>query len=87
VMQKLNYARSTALGYLADYIRHEKPGSIESWVPGATYRRVAEAARQVGTERLKPLYLALGEQIPYDEIRLVVAHLQGRADDKPVQDH
>ncbi len=79
VMQKSNYARSTALGYLADYIRHEKPGSIESWVPGATYRRVAEAARQVGTERLKPLYLALGEQVPYDEIRLVVAHLQGQA--------
>jgi ATP-dependent DNA helicase RecQ len=86
VMQKLNYVRSTAISYLADYIRHEKPGSIESWVPGATYRRVAEAARQVGTERLKPLHLALGEQVSYDEIRLVVAHLHGRAGDPLVHD-
>jgi hypothetical protein len=36
---------------------------------------VAEAARQVGTERLKSIFLVLGEKIPYDAIRLVVTHL------------
>jgi hypothetical protein len=40
-----------------------------------TYDRVAAAARRVGTERLKPIYLALEERVPYDEIRLVLAHL------------
>jgi ATP-dependent DNA helicase RecQ len=82
VMQKLNYQRSTVLGYLADYIRSEKPASIETWVSLAVYQRVHDAARQVGTERLKPIYLALGEQVPYDEIRLVVAHLQKIATDE-----
>jgi hypothetical protein len=43
------------------------------------YLRVAQAARQHGTERLKPLFLALNEQVDYDIIRLVVAHLQNSA--------
>jgi Helix-turn-helix domain len=30
----------------------------------------------LGTERLKPLKEALPEQISYDEIKLVVAHLR-----------
>jgi hypothetical protein len=38
---------------------------------------VAGAARQVRTERLKPIFVALAEQVGYDEIRLVVAHIQG----------
>ena len=38
--------------------------------------RVTAAARQVGVERLKPIFLALGEKVPYDDIRLVLAHLQ-----------
>jgi hypothetical protein len=33
------------------------------------------AARQVGTERLKPIYVHLNEQVSYDDIRLVLAHL------------
>ncbi len=77
VMQKQNYKRGTVMEYLAEYIRSEKPTSIETWVPLPRYRRIQEAARQVGTERLKPIYLALGEEVPYDEIRLVVAHIQG----------
>jgi ATP-dependent DNA helicase RecQ len=78
VMRLMNYKRGTVLEYLADFIRSEKPASIETWVPHALYQRVQDAARQVGTERLKPIYLALGEQVSYDEIRLVVAHLQGQ---------
>jgi ATP-dependent DNA helicase RecQ len=75
--------RATVMDYLAEFIRDEKPGSIEIWVPGAIYRRVAETARQVGTDRLKPIYLALGEKIGYDEIRLVVAHLRGQDSFRP----
>jgi hypothetical protein len=43
------------------------------------YQRVRAAARQVGTERLKPIYIALGEQVPYDDIRLVLAYLSAPA--------
>jgi ATP-dependent DNA helicase RecQ len=76
VMQLMTYKRGTVLEYLTDYIRSEKPASIETWVQPPLYQRIQDAARQVGMERLKPIYLALGEQVPYDEIRLVVAHLQ-----------
>jgi uncharacterized protein YpbB len=48
-------------------------------VPADRYDRIASTARQVGMERLKPIYLALGETMSYDEIRLVLAHLAGNS--------
>ena len=75
VMHQLQRARSTVCDYLCDYIRRERPQSLAAWVPDDVFQRVAAAARQVGTERLKPIFVALGEQIPYDTIRLVVTHL------------
>jgi ATP-dependent DNA helicase RecQ len=77
VMHQTGRARSTVLDYLSEFIREERPASIATWVPDAEYQRIASAARQVGTDRLKPIFLALGEQVPYDQIRLVVTHLQG----------
>jgi ATP-dependent DNA helicase RecQ len=76
VMHQTNLKRSTVLDYLGDFIRQEKPASITTWVDDQHYQRIAAAARQLGTERLKPIYLALGEQVNYDDIRLVVAHMQ-----------
>ena len=35
-------------------------------------------ARQQGLEKLKPIFLALGEKVDYDTIRLVVSHLQSQ---------
>jgi ATP-dependent DNA helicase RecQ len=81
VMHQMNRSRGTILDYLAEYIRSERPASIATWIPDEVYQRVAAAVRQVGTERLKPIFLALGEKVDYDTIRLVVAHLlaQSRA--------
>jgi ATP-dependent DNA helicase RecQ len=76
VMRRLNYARSTVVEYLAEYIRVERPASIALWVPEEVVQRVTAAVRQVGGERLKPIFLALGEKVPYDDIRLVLAFLQ-----------
>jgi ATP-dependent DNA helicase RecQ len=76
VMHQLGLKRSTISDYLADFLRGERPASVRPWVDAVTYERVAAAARQVGTDRLKPIFLALGEQVDYDTIRLVVAHLQ-----------
>jgi ATP-dependent DNA helicase RecQ len=75
VMHQTNRGRSTVLDYLCDYIRQERPASIATWVSDETYQRVAAAARQVGTERLKPIFITLGEKVSYDDIRLVLAHL------------
>ncbi len=79
VMHQLSLSRTTIVDYLSQFIRHERPPSIRTWVLDELYHRIAAAARQVGTEKLKPIFLRLGEQVAYDDIRLVVAHLQARA--------
>jgi ATP-dependent DNA helicase RecQ len=75
VMRQTGRARSTIVEYLVEYIRQERPLSIEPWVREAVYQRVAAAIRQVATVQLRPIFLLLGEEVSYDEIRLVVAHL------------
>lgn len=75
VIHQTQRSRSTIIDYLADFIARENIDDISPWIAEETYRKVAEAAKQVGTERLKPIFIALEEKVPYDEIRLVVAHL------------
>jgi ATP-dependent DNA helicase RecQ len=75
VMHQLKLARSTVGDYLVQFVQTEAPTDISAWVPDDVYQEVAAAAQQVGTEKLKPIYQALGEQVPYDDIRLVLAHL------------
>ena len=79
VAQQTGRARSTLFGYLCEYIQQEKPASIDAWVAAEVYAAVAGAARRVGTERMKPIFIALGERVSYDDIRLVVTHLTARA--------
>jgi ATP-dependent DNA helicase RecQ len=74
VMHQTGRSRSTILDYLCDFVRREKPESIDAWLAKDVYARVAAAIAAHGSDRLKPLYVALDEKIPYDEIRLVVAH-------------
>ena len=40
------------------------------------YKLVADAVEKVGMARLKPIFEELGGKIAYEEIRLVVSHLQ-----------
>jgi ATP-dependent DNA helicase RecQ len=75
VMHQTSRARSTISDYLCQFIREERPLTIDCWVSKDLYQQVAAAARKMGTERLQPIYLALGEQVSYDDIRLVVTHL------------
>ena len=79
VMHQTQRKRPTVVDYLADFIRGEKPASIATWVADDLYQRILNTARLVGTEKLKPIYLALGEKVEYDDIRLVVAHILARA--------
>jgi ATP-dependent DNA helicase RecQ len=82
VMHQMGLARSTVADYLAQFIQTEgregRPVRLDPWVAPEVYNRIVAAARQVGTDRLKPIYLLLGEQVSYDDIRLVVTHLQAQ---------
>jgi len=76
-MQLSNRARATVTDYLAQYISEQRPASITRWVTDETYAEVAAAAGQCGTDRLKPIRDLLGERVSYDDIKLVLAHLEG----------
>ncbi|MCH7704812.1 MAG: RecQ family ATP-dependent DNA helicase [Planctomycetes bacterium] len=80
VMALLARAPSTVAGYLSDFIEFARPASIERWVDGAKYQAVVRAADEVGADRLKPIFERLNKEVPYDEIRCVLAHLKVRSD-------
>ena len=75
VMEQTGRARSTVTEYLSDFLRAEPQPSVDRWVSPVIYQRVAAAAAKVGTENLKPIFEALDGQVPYDDIRIVVTHL------------
>jgi ATP-dependent DNA helicase RecQ len=75
VMAQIGRARSTVAEYLCDFIREEQPPSVAPWVHDELYQRIAAVSRQFGTEKLKPLYVALGEKIAYEDIKIVLTHL------------
>jgi ATP-dependent DNA helicase RecQ len=80
-MHRTKLTRSTIVDHLAEFIRLERPGSIVPWVSEDVCERVAAAAEQHGTARLKPVYLALNEEVDYDAIRVVFAFLDSQRAD------
>ncbi|MEY2725409.1 MAG: ATP-dependent helicase RecQ [Planctomycetota bacterium] len=70
--------KSTVIGYLCEFIEQEKitdPGKWLSVDPNVS-RRVRAAVGVVGSDKLKPIYEALNEEVSYDTIRVVLACLQ-----------
>jgi ATP-dependent DNA helicase RecQ len=49
------------------------------WISAERYEEIASAIGRVGKERLKPVKETLAEEITYEEIRLVAAHLRLKA--------
>ncbi len=78
VAKKTGRAESTLAEYLAEYITVKKPNTISAWVPDAIFARVQGAIREHGGQRLKPIFVALHEEVSYDHIRLVAAFLQSQ---------
>src|SRR5262249_36171645 len=83
VAQMLGRAESTVREYLCVFIHEVNPERIDVWVDRATQERVASASRVHGSQRLKPIFLALKQEVPYDAIRIVLTHLNVRADFTP----
>ena len=48
----------------------------DAWVDPETFKRIHQAATEVGMERLKPIHEALEESVSYDEIRIALACLR-----------
>ncbi len=76
VARQTGRAPSTAAEYLEQFVRAERPRSLAPWVPDEVYARIRTAAQHFGTESLRAIFVALGEQVPYEQIRAVLAHLQ-----------
>jgi hypothetical protein len=53
---------------------------LDPWIDTKTYRTVAEAVKDLGTAYLQPIFERLGGKVPYEQIRLVVAHLNTMRD-------
>ena len=75
VIHQTGRTRPTVVEYLCDYIARDRPASITTWIAPDLYQRIAAAVQQHGSGKLKPLFIALGEKVPYDDIRVVVTHL------------
>jgi ATP-dependent DNA helicase RecQ len=73
-------AVSTTWGYLEEFIALHRPPRIESWIDPQTYDKVAAAVQEVGTAYLKPIFEHLESKVPYEQIRVVMAHRKATCD-------
>jgi ATP-dependent DNA helicase RecQ len=61
---------------VADLIERGEATFQPGWLAPERYTQIADACRQLGMDRLKPLKEALSPEITYEEIRLVIARLR-----------
>jgi ATP-dependent DNA helicase RecQ len=64
---------------VADLIERGEAQFQPDWLPAGRYNQIAAACQQFGMDRLKPLKETLPPEIPYEEIRLVIARLRADA--------
>ena len=64
---------------VADLIERGEAKFQPGWMATERYNQIAAACRELGMDRLKPLKEALPSEIPYEEIRLVIASLRSAA--------
>ena len=75
VCQSTGRLRRTVVQYLCEMIQEDQPASVEQWVDNQTYTQIENAAAEVGMSRMKPIFVALNEVVPYEDIAVVLAHL------------
>jgi len=69
----------SVVSLVADLIERGEAQFQPGWLAPERYNQIAVACRQLGMDRLKPLKEALAPEIPYEEIRLVIARLRSTA--------
>lgn len=76
VVEHVARARSTVMEYFVDYLRHNNITDASPYVPVSELSRIEAAAAEVGIDALQPIHQALGGDIGYDTIRIVVTCLR-----------
>lgn len=66
-------ASATVTEYLAEFLAETQQCDPAPWVSESVFEQVRQAAATVGTERMKPIFEALGEAVPYHQIRIALA--------------
>jgi ATP-dependent DNA helicase RecQ len=61
---------------VADLIERGETEFQPNWLTAERHNQIAAACQQLGMDRLKPLKEALPPEVPYEEIRLVIARLR-----------
>jgi len=70
-------APSTIAGHIVYLIEKGLIENLEKLVKEKNRKKIIEAIAKVGTEKLAPIKEILGEEISYDEIKIVVAYERG----------
>ncbi|MCA9433476.1 MAG: RecQ family ATP-dependent DNA helicase, partial [Candidatus Omnitrophica bacterium] len=70
VAKQIERAPTTTQGYLAEYIDSHGVTDPSPWVDPDLHHRIGQAIEKVGGERLRPIFEELGEEVPYDQIRV-----------------
>jgi len=76
--RELGRAESTTMGYLGEYIQHNGIVDYAPWVDEATGSKIEAAIGSVGIGPLKPIFVALNEEVDYNKIRIVQTCLTNR---------
>jgi ATP-dependent DNA helicase RecQ len=80
VMARTGRARSTVINDLSELIEDGRyHPSLRLWMSEETEATIRSAIDQAGMERLKPIRELAGEEVSYDDIRIVIATMQERA--------
>ncbi len=80
VMERTGRARSTTINDLCELIEDGRyQPSLRLWMTEVTEHAIRRAAADAGIERLRPIKDIVGEEISYDEIRIVVATIRREA--------
>ena len=69
-------ALSTTNTYLLSYIRHAKISNPAPWITTINRQKIEAAIAELGRGPLKPIFIKLEENIPYEEIRIVIECLK-----------
>ncbi|HVR44627.1 MAG TPA: DNA helicase RecQ [Thermoanaerobaculia bacterium] len=86
VAEQTGRARSTVSGYLCELVEKGSINSVDPWVSSERYRAIAAASADLHSPRLAAVRERLGESFAYDEIRLVLTHLQANAPASPPEE-
>jgi len=76
VAATIDRALSTTCQYLVQFIYDTKPANVDPWVPPQVYKRVQREVAKASDFRLTPIFEAMNQEVPYEVIRIVLAHMK-----------